>query len=84
MARSIRCSEGLFSARMMVQPLGKILSPIWQKLRSAASGDHRHSPEYLDSALCSVVTGLVQTCRSLCQGVYNQSLDFPSPRCMSF
>lgn len=82
-ARSIRCSEGLFSAKMVVQPLGEVLSPVWQKLKSAASGDHRQSPGYLDSALCSVVTGLVQTCASLRQGVYNQSLDFPSARCVS-
>ena len=75
-----------FSAKMVVQPLGEVLSPIWQKLRSAASGDHHQSQTYLDCVLSTLVTviGLVWTFRSLCWNVYNQSPDSPSPRCVSF
>lgn len=36
-------SKGLFLAKMVVWSLGEVLSPIWQKLRSAASGGSDHS-----------------------------------------
>lgn len=65
-----------FSAKMVVQPLGEVLSPIRQKLRSAASGDHNQSQTYLDCVLSILVTviGLVYGPLGVCAGMFTTSL----------